>query len=97
MSDKKFFNLDLRLVNPHDVKKPVFIKYCARRDLIGSSAVNSYLPPSGPTGTRFSSAPTAPRSSSSSFTSLAPPLPPVVTVAPPVYRSSFPNNQGPML
>ena len=41
-----------RLVNPHDVKKPVFIKYCAKRDLIGSSAVSSYLPPSGsgPTG-----------------------------------------------
>ena len=84
-----------RLVNPHDVKKPVFIKYCAKRDLIGSSAVSSYLPPSGsgPTGTRFSSSPTAPRSSSSStYTSIAPP--PVVTVTPPpIYRSSFPTNQ----
>ena len=39
-------------------------------------------------GPRFSSSPTAPRASA--FTSAAPP---VVTVAPPVYRSSFPNNQ----
>ena len=82
-----------RLVNPHDVKKPVFIKYCARRDLIGSSAVNSYLPPSSPTGTRFSSSPTAPRSSAPTYTSIAPPLPPVVTVSPTSYRSTFPTNQ----
>ena len=35
-----------QLVNPHDVKKPVFIKYCTKKEKIKSS--NSYLPPAPP-------------------------------------------------
>lgn len=62
-------------MNPHDIKKPVFIKYCTKRDLISTSAANSYLPPSSQN--RFNPQPTAPRASTTtSFTSNPAPLPP---------------------
>ena len=35
-----------QLVNPHDIKKPVIIKYCTKRERVKSS--NSYLPPPPP-------------------------------------------------
>ena len=34
-----------QLVNPHEVKKPVFIKYCTRKEKVNT---NSYLPPPPP-------------------------------------------------
>ena len=35
-----------QLVNPHDIKKPVIIKYCTKKERVKSS--NSYLPPPPP-------------------------------------------------
>merc|ERR1711876_177241 len=36
------------MVNPHDIKKPVFIKYCTRRENLAKPTTSSYLPPGGP-------------------------------------------------
>ena len=37
-----------QMVNPHDIKKPVFIKYCTRKENLAKPTTSSYLPPGGP-------------------------------------------------
>jgi hypothetical protein len=37
-----------QLVNPHDVKKPVFIKYCTKKERLAALTTHSYLPPPAP-------------------------------------------------
>ena len=37
-----------QLVHPHEVKKPVFIKYCTKKEKLSSPNRDSYLPPPGP-------------------------------------------------
>ena len=39
-----------QLVNPHEVKKPVLIKYCTKKERVKST--NSYLPPPPPKQTQ---------------------------------------------
>lgn len=71
-----------QMVNPHDLKKPVFIKYCTRRENLPVAAAatsSSYLPP-----------PPSPSQSQRSYgVRSGPPPPPQVTVLP----SSGPSEQ----
>ena len=41
-----------QMINPHDIKQPVFIKYCTRQEKVTKA---SYLPP--PPANRYSSSP----------------------------------------
>ncbi len=71
-----------QLVNPHDTKKPVFIKYCAKRERVGSSAAGSYLPPQTNNNPPPPPPPPPvytprPQPASSSYGGPPPPLPPV--------------------
>ena len=69
-----------QLVNPHDTKKPVIIKYCTKKERVKSS--NSYLPPPPPV-----------KQSQYKPINLPPPPPPIYSspsTPQPVYKSPSP-------
>ena len=69
-----------QLVNPHDTKKPVIIKYCTKKERVKST--NSYLPPPPPV-----------KQSQYKPLNLPPPPPPIYSspsTPQPVYKSPSP-------
>ena len=71
-----------QLVNPHEVKKPVFIKYCTKKEKVKSA--NSYLPPPPPLSSYKSANPPPPV-----YAGPPPPAPvPVYSSPAPTYSRS---------
>ena len=90
-----------QLVHPHEIKKPVFIKYCTKKEKVQpkyQKSVDSYLPPPPPP----QSAP-APQYKPQDIPVYSGPPPPVYSTPTPTYRTTYstPNrlkrNDGPIV